>query len=259
MEKKNIPGDLVRRIDVAAAIGLLTRLPVRVDGATASARGARAAWAYPLVGAMLGALAFGVAALALRLGTSPGIAAALALGAQFAATGAMHEDGLADSADGLWGGWTRERRLEIMKDSRIGTYGVLALILSLLLRWSALEALAGSGALAGALIAAGALSRGLMVGLWGRLPSARPAGLAAAVGQPGAATCLLGLAVATGLGLICLGPVATALCLFAGGIAVAGLGRTALRRIGGQTGDILGAGQQIAEIVILIALAARLA
>jgi len=127
----------IRTGDIPAAIGLLSRLPVPVDTDLATRRGARAAWAYPLAGLVVGALAGLVAQVALWLGLPPSIAALLALAAMIAITGALHEDGLADSADGLWGGWDRARRLEIMKDSRIGTYGVLALGLTLLLRAAA--------------------------------------------------------------------------------------------------------------------------
>jgi len=121
--------------DITAALGLLSRLPVPVDGAKAAARGAAAAWAYPVAGFVIGALMALIASMALWLGLSAPIAAGLALTAGVIVTGAMHEDGLADSADGLWGGWEPAGRLEIMKDSHIGVYGVCALVLSLLLRW----------------------------------------------------------------------------------------------------------------------------
>jgi adenosylcobinamide-GDP ribazoletransferase len=98
----------------------------------------------------VGLLAAATAAVGLWLGLAPGPTAALALVAQALATGALHEDGLADSADGLWGGGTRERRLEIMRDSRIGSFGAVALVLVVLLRWSALSALLAQEARLGA-------------------------------------------------------------------------------------------------------------
>ncbi|MEM8578904.1 MAG: adenosylcobinamide-GDP ribazoletransferase, partial [Pseudomonadota bacterium] len=104
---------------------LLSRLPLPRVPDAAFAEGARAVWAYPVVGLLLGAFAAGIGALA----PTPVIGAGLALAAMAMMTGALHEDGLADTADGLWGGQSRARRLEIMKDSRIGAYGVLALIL----------------------------------------------------------------------------------------------------------------------------------
>ncbi len=116
-----------------------------MDTVAATARGALAAWAYPLVGVVVGGLGAVTGALALWLGLPAPLAAGLVLLAMIAVTGALHEDGLADTADGFWGGWDRARRLEIMKDSQIGSYGVIALILSLGLRWSALGVLIAHG------------------------------------------------------------------------------------------------------------------
>ena len=107
--------------------------PLQLDGARAQARVAAAAWAWPLAGMAVGLLGAAAGGLVLWLGVAPAAAAAIAIAAQIFATGALHEDGLADSADGLWGGWDKARRLAIMKDSRIGTYGVLALVLVTLL------------------------------------------------------------------------------------------------------------------------------
>ena len=112
--------------DITAALGLLSRLPVRVDTSRATARGAQAAWAYPIAGLILAALACAIAQIALMLGVPAPLTAGLALASLVIMTGAMHEDGLADSTDGLWGGWDKDRRLAIMKDSHIGAYGVIA-------------------------------------------------------------------------------------------------------------------------------------
>lgn len=245
---------LLSRHDLPAALGLLTRLPVPVDGDRATARGAAAAWAYPLVGAIVGALAGAVHLLAGWVGLPPSLAAGLAVATLVIVTGALHEDGLADSADGLWGGWTRDRRLEIMRDSRIGSYGVVALILSLGLRAGALVALPPAAALP-ALIACGALSRTAMVGVWTALPPARRDGLSAGAGQPGRATA--GLAILLGIGATVMAfgmPVLIATLCGLCGAALVGL--VARAKIGGQTGDILGAAQQVAEIAALLALVA---
>ena len=112
--------------DLPAALGLLTRLPVRVNTANATARGARAAWAWPLAGVAVGAIAALAAAAAMWCGLPLGVCSLLLIAVQMIVSGAMHEDGLADIIDGLWGGWDKDRRLAIMKDSQIGTYGVLA-------------------------------------------------------------------------------------------------------------------------------------
>ena len=141
--------------DFSEALALMTRLPARAPGA----RRAAAAWAWPLAGALVAGLAGLAAALALWLGLSAAVAAGLALAVQIALTGALHEDGLADCADGFWGGMERARRLEIMHDSRIGTYGVLALVLGLGLRWALLAGLFAAGHVIAPLLAAAALSR----------------------------------------------------------------------------------------------------
>ena len=135
----------MRLRDILLALVLLTRLPLPRLPDSAFARQAKAAWAYPLAGLAVALPACVLGALALAAGLPAGPAAGLVMTVQVLLTGAMHEDGLADVADGFWGGFTRERRLEIMKDSRIGAYGVLALVLILILRWSALTALIGAG------------------------------------------------------------------------------------------------------------------
>lgn len=239
--------------DLAAALGLLSRLPVPVDGDHAMARGARAAWAWPLVGVVVAALAALIGSGAMALGLTPALAAALGLGAGIAVTGALHEDGLADSADGLWGGWDRDRRLAIMSDSRIGTYGVLALGLSLLLRWSALTTLAGAGWLWPALLAAGVLSRAAMVVPMSVLPPARPAGLSASAGRPEGATTLIAVALGAVIAALAAGIAVLPACAAVGAV-VFGWCLIAKARIGGQTGDILGATQQLSEIAVLLVL-----
>lgn len=246
---------LIEAGDLPAALGLLTRLPVRVDGDRAAARGAAAAWAWPLVGLPVALLACLAGQLALWVGTSPAVAAGLALATGIAVTGGMHEDGLADSADGLWGGWTVARRLEIMKDSRIGTYGVLALILATGLRWAALTPLVAAGNLWPALIATAVISRLPMVVLMGALPPARATGLGASVGQPSARTAALAglLTLAAALPFVGLRVVPVGLAVL---LATGTLGLIARARLGGQTGDILGASQQVAEVTTLIVLAA---
>ncbi len=245
----------LRASDIAAAIGLLTRLPVQVSDRAAT-RGARAAWAYPLAGLVVGGLAGSVAWAALALGLAPMLAAGLALAAQVVATGALHEDGLADCADGFWGGWTRERRLEIMKDSHIGTYGVLALLLVTGLRWGALAMLFAQGWVFAPLIVAAMASRAAMVGPMALLPHARATGLAHHVGRaPGVAAGLAGALALLGA-LLLAGPVTGLACGVTAALVALGLTRLARARIGGQTGDVLGATQQIAETALLLTLSA---
>lgn len=233
-------------------MGLMSRIPVRVDTERATSRSARATWAYPLAGAILGAVAGTVAWGLGSLGLPPMIQAIGALTTSVIITGAMHEDGLADSADGLWGGWTTERRLEIMKDSRTGAYGVIAIALSLIWRTALLSIVIGASNPILLLAALGALSRSAMAPLMAFLPNARKSGLSSAVGAPSRLTAIASAALGLVIAWPILGPIP---CLIAGLTALF-WAAIAIRKIGGQTGDILGASQQLTEITALIALAA---
>lgn len=246
---------LLSRHDLPAAFGLLSRLPVPVHGEAAQRRGAAAAWAFPLVGALLAGIAGTLHTTAMLAGLPGTLSAILAVSALVLLTGALHEDGLADMADGVWGGWTRERRLEIMKDSRIGSYGVLVLILSVALRIGALASLPPLQ-VGWALVAASVLSRTAMVLLWGTLRPARRTGLSAHAGRPRAATCRLAAVIGIGLCAALLPLGTAALCTIAAILAVGSVGLIAWRKIGGQTGDVLGAAQQVAEIAVLLTLVA---
>ncbi|EEW24202.1 adenosylcobinamide-GDP ribazoletransferase [Rhodobacter ferrooxidans] len=253
MTTNDRPGNFLR--DLRVGFGLLTRLPLAMPANPP--QGAATAWSWPLVGASIGGLAALVAAAGLSIGLTPGVVAALVLGTTAMLTGAMHEDGLADSADGLWGGWDKARRLEIMKDSRIGSYGVLALLIVTLGRWSALSAVLAAGAHWPVLIAVGALSRLPMVLLMAALPNARGSGLSQAVGKPQATVVLGALALGLGLPLLLVGGMMPGMAVLAA-LACLGLAVIARARIGGQTGDILGASQQLAELAALAVAAAML-
>lgn len=241
------------RIDEARlALMLLTRLPAGRIAGDAPAMAA-SAWAWPLAGALVGAIAALTLSLALWLGLPPLPAAVLALVAGTLASGAMHEDGLADLADGFGGGATRERKLEIMRDSRIGSYGVVALILSLVLRVGAIAALAPQGA-GWALIAVAAASRAAMPALIAALPPARSDGLGKA-----ATAATVPAIPAAGIGILFLLPLGPgAVLAVAGAVTLAAIAMAVLahRQIGGQTGDVLGATQQAGEIAAWVALLA---
>jgi adenosylcobinamide-GDP ribazoletransferase len=245
---------LIRLGDMPLALSLLSRLPVplrRFD------RGARAAWAYPLAGLVIGGIAALGGLTAWAIGLPTPLVALIALALPIVLSGAMHEDGLADTADGLWGGWTRARRLEIMKDSHIGSYGVIALILSLGARGVALWLLyeAGPATATVALLAAALLSRAMMPGVMCALPHARATGLSQAQGRPPRTTALLGLAIAVALTLGLVGAAGMS-ALIAAGIVTCAMTLVARAKIGGQTGDILGATQQLTEITVLFSLLA---
>lgn len=243
------------RAGFAVATAFFTRLPIETPAGGAWQL-ADSAWAFPLVGAGIGvvaALAFFLAQL-LGLGDFP--AALLSIFAGIALTGALHEDGLADTADGFFGGRDRESKLTIMRDSRHGTFGVLAIVLSVLLRTAALASIGDAihGGLA--LIAAHAVSRAALPATMGVLTPARAEGLGAAAGTPrtpaviGAAT--IGILIA----LAALGPMRGVIALGLTGATVCATAGLARRQIGGYTGDVLGAFQQIGEIVMMLAASA---
>jgi adenosylcobinamide-GDP ribazoletransferase len=231
------------------AVSLLTRVPARADASTERS----IPW-LPLVGALIGACCAGVYAAA-RPALPSGAAATLAVAAGVLLTGALHEDGLADTADGFGTGADRERTLEILKDPRHGTYGVLAIVLSVAARIAAVAGMDPAGA-AVALPAAHALGRTATVGLMWILPSANATGLggryAAGVERRRVlAAAASAVAVAAGLlGLWGLGALAVAM------VASAGVGALAMRKIGGITGDVLGAAEQVVEIAVLLLAAA---
>ncbi len=241
--------------DLLAATQLLTRLPVGWIGTTGERPAlTRIVWAYPVVGAVVGVIGGGVYWIAHAIGCPPEIAAIWSLAALVLATGALHEDGLADTADGFGGGATRERKLEIMRDSRTGSYGVIALVLSLGLRAAAIALLATPVEVMASLVVAGALGRAVPVALLMVLPPARADGLAAQSGRPdqAAATAGIGLGPIAAVVLLPTGP--ALLSILAAGLACAAVAWLARRQIGGQTGDVLGAGEQLAECLVLTAL-----
>jgi adenosylcobinamide-GDP ribazoletransferase len=242
--------------EFAIATAVLTRLPV---GAALPADGAIAAsgWAFPLVGAGIGALAALAFLVAELLGCGSTPATLLALAAGLAVTGAFHEDGLADTADGFGGGQSREQKLAIMRDSRHGTFGILALVLSIGLRAAALGTI-GEPIRAGlALIAAHAASRGALPLLMRILAPARADGLGAMAGRPSRTVAIIAAALGAAIALALLGPRTGAIALVLSGGAVALAAMLAHRQIGGYTGDVLGFFQQIGEIMMLLVAAAK--
>jgi len=242
--------------EFAIATAVLTRLPV---GAALPADGAIAAsgWAFPLVGAGIGAIAALAFLVAELLGSGSAPAALLAVAAGLAVTGAFHEDGLADTADGFGGGKSREEKLAIMRDSQHGTFGIVALVLSIGLRGAALGTI-GEPIRAGlALIAAHAASRGALPALMRILAPARADGLGATAGRPSRTVAIIAAALGAAIALALLGPRTGAIALALSGGALALAAMLARHQIGGYTGDVLGFFQQIGEIVMLLAAAAR--
>ncbi|MBD8874982.1 adenosylcobinamide-GDP ribazoletransferase [Roseibium polysiphoniae] len=247
--------------DTAACVRFFSRLPVpKLCSADDPARlpdFSQISRAIPLAGIVV-AMPAGLLVLLLGLSQLPTLASGfLVVGMLAMVTGALHEDGLADVADGFFGGHTPERRLEIMKDSRIGAFGSIALIVSLGLkavliaalldRYTPLEAMV-------ILLGAESLGRTLIVWQWSTLPAARPDGLAHRFGVPISKTfkqaCIFGAA--------CLLPTlpvlplpSLALGLILAPLAAHGVGMLAKARIGGFSGDVLGAVQQVGTLVFL--------
>lgn len=252
--------------DTARSIAFLSRVPVpQRHFAGHDGRLSRAVRAFPLAGMLIVLPSAALAALLSAFHAPPALLAFATLALQVLVTGALHEDGLSDSADGIGGGRDRDSALAIMKDSRAGSYGVVALILSFGIRAAAIAALAAAltpSGLGMALIAVAAASRTAMVWHWSLLPPARRDGVAASVGEP--ARGATGFALASGILIttLLLLPHAAmpslVLALAAAVAAVLAFNRVAMRKIGGHTGDTIGATEQLAEMSVLFALALTL-
>ena len=246
--------------DLTIAAGFLTRLPFpTIDPGDRQLL--RTGWCFPLVGAAIGVagglLAFGAQTLGLPL-----LACALvALAGTALLTGALHEDGLADLADGFGGGRDKAAKITIMRDSRIGAYGVLALILVTGLKASAIAGLLGSADAVSVIIAmaiAHAGARGLIVPVAFWLPNASADGLGEMAGHPKPSTVQLAMAISAALLLILLPLSAAVVAGAAGCLTGAAIAMLARHQIAGYTGDVLGAVEQAAETAVLLALAAAI-
>ena len=213
--------------------------------------------AFPLIGALLGIAAGLAFAIATGLGLPVLVAGVIAIALLALATGALHEDGLADMADGFGGGHNAEKKLAIMRDSRIGAYGVITLVLVLAAKVGALADLADIGVVMSSLICAAAASRAAMPAMMRWLEPARSDGLGAAAGRPAAEHVWTGIVIAAILCVLLLTWSGVVAMLIAALSAMA-VGVLARRQIGGHTGDVLGATQQATELAVLIAVAASL-
>jgi adenosylcobinamide-GDP ribazoletransferase len=243
--------------DLKAAVLFCTRLPIPHAAAITGADLARAGWAFPVAGAVVGLIAAAVYWLAGLAGLPPLPAAGLAVAATLVVTGCLHEDGLADVAD-AFGGDTRERKLEIMRDSRVGTYGACVLSMSLLLRTAALASIAAPAAAASVLVAAHMAARAGMPLFMRLVPPARIDGLSAGAGQPSGVSALAALILGAIALLLALGPAGGLWTIVLLAVGLASLAWLCIRQIGGQTGDVLGAVEQFGEVFILLVAAAYL-
>ena len=217
----------------------------------------RMALGLPFTSVVIGFLPVLLMMGACWLGSPSYFAAALGVAAMLVATGAMADDAIADAADGLFGGVTVERRLEIMKDSRHGTYGVAALALYLILRVTAVGAVAVTNPLAagGIWLAATVVARSGSLWLSLDLPAARVGGASASVGRLGRQSFVIGMLFAAVLTFLLAAPFTSIFGLVLALAAASGvaLGWSTLCRklIGGQTGDLIGALHALIEIAAL--------
>jgi adenosylcobinamide-GDP ribazoletransferase len=233
-----------------AALQFLTRLPIRLRREPNMAT--MAVW-FPMAGAVVGAIVGGVGAGAWEL-TPPLVAGAVAVAVGLLATGAFHEDGLGDVADAFGGGLTVERRLEILKDSRQGTYGVAAICASILIRVIAIGSLPGPAVIAASCVAAHAMARAAAVGLMAAVNLAEHSGLGADYGR---STTPVRAAVASASAIAIAGVAVGWWAVPLVGVAVLAaiaVGALAKHKIGGISGDVLGACEQVAECLCLVVL-----
>lgn len=235
------------------ALSFFTRLPVpkRLQPELTLAD---SAWAFPLVGAVTGLLGGLVFIALLAVGVTHNIAAWMTLAFLILLTGGLHEDGLADMADGLAYARSREEKLSIMRDSRIGSYGVIALVVMLAIRAQAMAMFLGNVHTLLAFAAAGACSRAVLAALMYARASARSDGLAARAGKPAMASVVIALLIGFLL-LLCAAPVGKCLgvVLVLAGLGI-GIAHVARSHFGGITGDVLGALQQVSEATVLVLL-----
>jgi len=247
------------RDDAVICTIFLTRLPLRFDGDITPDRQVQAMRCFPVPGilvALIGGAIYAAAEAVWHLGALA--SAVLAAAAMLAATGAFHEDGLADTADGLGGGQTLADKLTIMRDSRLGTYGAAALFLALALLIALIARIGEPLAVLGALVTAGAASRAGQVALMHLVPPARDEGQSAAAGRPSAETAVQAGVIAAIAAVLSTGVWGLLLSALGAAAGCWAVGALAQRHIGGQTGDVLGAAQVVSQAAILMLLVAFL-
>ena len=243
--------------NIATAGSFLSRLPFRPSGDIQAEDLSSAVGAFPLIGLLIGGLCGSALWVADWAGLQPLACAFIGLLACVWITGALHEDGLADLADGL-GGTNRDRRLAIMRDSRIGSFGVLALILTVGLKAAILAQLSEEGLGWSAMIVAAALSRSVMAPCMVLIPPARTDGLAYSAGRPDASGTAQALIFGAAISIAFFGWGPSIVILAGALLAMAIIAWLARSQLGGYTGDVLGAVQQTADVFILVVIGAML-
>jgi len=246
---------MVWRLDCQMAAMILTRVPMHIDYPN-DRKIAMSYWAFPLVGILVAGISAIPGVILLLAGVPPLAVGAVMLAVAALITGGMHEDGLADIADSL-GGYDQASRLQIMRDSRIGAFGVIALVLILVIQLACLAELATQGVnvLIGAWLAAAVLSRAMMALQAWSYPPPDQTGLAHSVGSPDQNTMLIALGLGLGLAILLSGSL---MVFLAAGFAVLTtflIGAAFNWHLGGINGDGLGATQMLSSAVIFMVMA----
>lgn len=236
------------RQGLLTGLGFFTRLPVRPTDQPL----AEAVALFSVIGALIGLAATAVYVLGLWIGLSGLMSAILAVAATAVLTGALHDDGLADFADMLGVRGDRARKLAVMRDSTIGTYGTLALVFVNLMKVAALADLAIPGQVASALIAAHALGRGVLPFVMRSYPLARSNGLAVHAGKPPLKGTYVSIALAALIAGLVGGPSVALVATIAAFVVAFLVAQTAHRQLGGYTGDVLGAAEQLVEVTVIL-------
>lgn len=238
------------------ALSFFTRIPIG-NRDFGDMKLAQSAWAFPMVGAIIGALNGGFYLGMLKFGLAANISAWLTIIFHLILTGGLHEDGLADSADGLASGRNRNQKLAIMRDSRIGSYGVLALITIISLRANVMAGFGDNLQTLLIFIAAAACSRSLLVVLMRNAPYTRDSGLAVNAGKPTLSQTLIAILLGS-CSIMLVGKIYTTLLAILLLIVLYMLIKhITIKNFGGITGDTLGAAQQISEITLLLIFMAK--
>lgn len=250
-----------------AAVQFLTRLPIPNTSETSAASYAatlrRAVVLFPLVGGLVGASTAIVFVVALLIGLTPLVAALVALGCEAMLTGAFHEDAFADTCDALGGGWTRDQVLQIMKDSRLGTFGTMALVIGVGGRAAAMAALVDGGVIwpLVAITAAAAWGRIAIVAMMVTTPPIehRESQANDISGTQTWTTLLIAslLSLPLWIGWLVMAPLVSALSLTVAIVVLAWFRRKIVKRVGGTSGDLLGCSAFLVQLVILIGASAR--
>ncbi|WP_167730576.1 adenosylcobinamide-GDP ribazoletransferase [Terasakiella sp. SH-1] len=241
--------------DFQLAVVFLTRVPWKLEKDAPPQALNRALRAFPLVGLLVGGLAATVFGIAHTFEIPPLACGLIAVLSMVLLSGALHEDGLADVADGFGGGFDKDRKLEIMRDSTIGTYGAIALIMSIGLRSAALGGFEDWQVGASAIVAAACLSRMAPIYLIYFMEPARNDGLAASMEKPNWLVVVQGCGLAVALFLLCMPLDAGMVTLVMALATLYVFQGMAQKHIGGHTGDVNGAAQQVMEMTILVVVA----